>query len=259
VRTGAAIFAVVEFPRRGVLSRRYRVNGGALALAVCLLVPADLVRAQSDLTSLMPEGQARPTGALTFDIPAQSLAAALEQYGSLTGRDAIYKSSLMVGRRSTAVRGQLSPDEALAVLLQGTGLSVAHATSKSFVLLPAAVSVAAAPPVAPPYAVSQYYGRIQAGLQKVLCAESEARPGRYRLAVRLWFDAGGNVAKYERWDSTGAAWRDEMIDRALRRMRIDMPPPAGLVQPVSIVIRPQAPGVTMGCGEVAIRHAGTAR
>jgi hypothetical protein len=218
------------------------------------MLPADLVYAQSDPTQFMPEGQAWTMSVLTFDIPAESLATALEQYGGLTGRDAIYQSSLMVGRRSMVLRGQYAPGEALAVLLQGTGLSVAYATSKSFVLLPGTTPVAAGPS----YAISRYYRQIQVGLQQALCADDEARPGDYRLAVRLWFDDTGHVIKYERWDSTGAAERDDSVDRALQRIQIDMPPPAGLAQPVSVVIRPQAPGVTMGCDEAAVHHDETA-
>jgi hypothetical protein len=234
------------------LSRR------ALRLAVGLMLLADPACAESnqtlaDQTLAATEAQPQAVSLQTFDIPAQPLAAALEQYGNLTGRDAIYKSSLMMGRRSMALRGPYAPDEALVLLLQGTGLSVAYASSKSFVLLPAAVPVTAALP----YAASQYYGRVQVGLRQALCAASAARPGNYRVAVRLWFDAAGNVVRHERWNSTGAAWRDEMIDQALQRVRIGMPPPVGLVQPVSIVIRPQGPGVTMGCEEAAIRHAGT--
>jgi hypothetical protein len=33
-----------------------------------------------------------------FDIPAQPLATALEQYGSITGRNALYNSNLLIGR-----------------------------------------------------------------------------------------------------------------------------------------------------------------
>lgn len=188
---------------------------------------------------------------MDFDIPAQPLASALEQYSNITGRNALYNSNLMIGRRSTAVQGQIPPDAALTTLLEGTGLSVGHATPSSFVLLPAPVTVATVPTAA----VTQYYGRIQASLQKALCADGDARPGGYRIALRLWIDSVGNVTRFERLGSSGASSLDDGIDRTLRRLQIGTSPPAGLGQPVSIVVLRQAPGVTMGCESLAIRRA----
>ncbi|MDQ8727794.1 TonB C-terminal domain-containing protein [Bradyrhizobium sp. LHD-71] len=182
-----------------------------------------------------------------FDIPAQPLANALELYGEVTGRNALYNSNLTVGRRSRTVSGQLSSGDALAILLEGSGLTAGHVTHDSFVLLPAAAPVAAVQS----YTVTQYFGRIQASLQKTLCADSEARPGGYRVAVRLWIDAAGDVNQYERIGSTGAPRADESIDRTLRRLRIGGPRPADMAQPVSIVIVPQTSGLTMGCDQLA--------
>jgi hypothetical protein len=86
-----------------------------------------------------------------------------------------------------------------------------------------------------------------------LCASSDARPGRYRIGVQLWIDAEGAVSHYERLGSTGSLERDNSVDRSLRHLRIGAAPPAALAQPVSIVVRPQAPGVTMGCEQAGIR------
>jgi len=57
---------------------------------------------------------------LDFDILEQPLAKALERYGDITGRNVLYNSNLVIGRRSSAVQGHLSPDAALARLLGGT-------------------------------------------------------------------------------------------------------------------------------------------
>lgn len=84
--------------------------------------------------------------AVHFNIPAQALAAALEQYGSATGRNALYNSNLIADRRSTAVQGDHPADDALAILLEGTGLSARRATSSSYLLLPAPDNVATVPP-----------------------------------------------------------------------------------------------------------------
>jgi hypothetical protein len=58
-----------------------------------------------------------------FNIPAQRLAVALEQYSAVTGRDLLYNSNLAAGRQSNRVQGRLSADGALGLLLEGTGLS----------------------------------------------------------------------------------------------------------------------------------------
>jgi outer membrane biosynthesis protein TonB len=189
-----------------------------------------------------------------FDIPAQPLAGALEAYGNITGRDVLFNSNLTVDRRSSAVRGTHTPDAALSSLLQGTGLAAQYATRNSFVLLAAPADTVADPRGA----VTQYYGRIQLSLQRALCASSEARPGGYRIAMRLWIDAAGNVSEYERLGSTGTSRIDEGIDRTMRGLRVGEPPPATLGQPVSIVIQPDAPGVTMGCERPAIGRSGVA-
>jgi outer membrane receptor protein involved in Fe transport len=57
-----------------------------------------------------------------YDIASQRLGDALRQYSDISGRDVIASSSLLEGKRSRRVQGQLSPDTALARLLSGTGL-----------------------------------------------------------------------------------------------------------------------------------------
>jgi iron complex outermembrane receptor protein len=62
---------------------------------------------------------------VTLTIPAESLKKALDEYIGLSGVQLIYSVADVSDRRSHAVRA-MSPDEALPVLLQGTGLVVAH-------------------------------------------------------------------------------------------------------------------------------------
>jgi hypothetical protein len=183
---------------------------------------------------------------LDFNIPSQALPMALEQYGDVTGRNILYNSDIVIGRRSTAVDGHLSPDAALRKLLQGTQLSAVQVTPTSFTLSNAPVAAAAAPP---PGAVSDYYGRIQIGLHNALCGVGQARPGSYRIGMRLWIDSDGSVMRYERLNSTGASRVDATIDQALRHLKIGARPPSELAQPVSVVILPQGPGVTMSCAQ----------
>lgn len=190
-------------------------------------------------------GVSQATGAraedLQFDIPAQSLETALERYGEITGRDALYNGGLAAGLRSASVHGMFSPDDALATILNGTGLAAHAPTPSSFALLrmpnPPALSAT----------LQAYYGRIQARLRTVLCADAATRPGHYRLAMRLWLDSAGRISKHERLGSTGGAEADGQVDKRLASLAIGAPPPLDLAQPVTIVIVPEASGVTMRC------------
>ncbi len=184
-----------------------------------------------------------------FNIPAQPLAAALETYGKVSQRDVLFNSNLKIGRRSTGVQGYLSADTALMIMLEGTGLSARYQTSGSFVLLPAPD----APEAGLPLAVGRYYGKLQATLRTTLCSDGKARPGSYRVAIRLWVGSTGDVIRYERLSSTGTSGLDEGVDQSLRNLRIGASPPIGLEQPITIVIVPQARGLTMGCDTVPMR------
>ena len=171
-----------------------------------------------------------------FNIPAQALETALEAYGGVSGRDVLYHSNLAIGRRSNGVLGRLPPDTALAILLEGTGLSARYETGGSYVLQ--ATPSAADPPLPPQ--VGQYYARIQTALRTALCVDKQMRPCTYRVAVRLWIDSEGSVLRYERLSSAGGLGlqpRDRICK--LRHLRIGAPPPTGLAQPLTIVILPQ--------------------
>ena len=87
-------------------------------------------------TSTAPAQESR----FVFNIPAQALDTALEAYGGVSGRDVLYHSNLAIGRRSNAVLGQLPPDTALAILLEGTGLSARYESSGSYVFAGDSVS-----------------------------------------------------------------------------------------------------------------------
>ena len=75
--------------------------------------------------------QASESKALAADIPAQPLAQALAAFRRQTGLQLIYVSSVISNQRSQAVPAGLNADEALARLLQGTGLRFEHLTPRS--------------------------------------------------------------------------------------------------------------------------------
>lgn len=183
-----------------------------------------------------------------FDIPSQPLASALERYGDATGREVLYDSNLAIGRRSTAVAGPMTPEVALYTLLDGTGLAARFMADGTFVLVPATVGPQ------DNAAQERYYGRVQFRLREALCANSETRPGSYRLVALLWIGTAGKVARYERLGSTGLPERDRNVDLTLGRLAVGAPPPAGFSQPVLVMIVPDQPGITLGCEVGALRR-----
>lgn len=58
----------------------------------------------------------------SYDIAAQDLEAALDAFAAISGREVLASSEILAGKRGNAVRGDLSPVEALTRLLEGTGL-----------------------------------------------------------------------------------------------------------------------------------------
>lgn len=223
----------------------------AFFIAFCFGLTAHPIANASDaLTAAEQRAHTKPVKNIDLDIPSQPLASALERYGDSTGREILYDSSLAIGRQSSAVRGSVTPDEALEALLAGTGLVARYMAEQSLILESAPTAQdQKAIPYMPPDRFQHYYGRIQASLRDALCLNHEARPGGYRIAARFWINAAGSVSRYERLSSTGSHDRDNDVDRTLRSLSIGEPPPLGFAQPVTIVILPKAPSVTMGCGE----------
>lgn len=78
------------------------------------------------LSGWAPAAQAQTpataAAAKRFDIPGQPLAAALAAFAEQSGLKLAYPAELLAGKTAPAVQGTLSPDEALARLLAGSGL-----------------------------------------------------------------------------------------------------------------------------------------
>ncbi|MHA6197148.1 TonB-dependent siderophore receptor [Pseudomonas wadenswilerensis] len=82
-----------------------------LPLALALAVSAGIGNSYADST---------PT---SIQIQAQPLATALNQLGQQTSLQLFFSPELVAGKQAPAVSGQLSPEQALQALLQGTGLT----------------------------------------------------------------------------------------------------------------------------------------
>lgn len=192
------------------------------------------------------EVEVSSVGKTAFDIPAQSLASALEAYSTLTRREVLYNGKLAIGRESTGVKGIFTPETALQMLLEGTGLSPRYMAADAFVLAPSILDPRLVN-TASPAAVAGYYGRIQAGFKHAFCANSRTQPGAYRVAVSFWIGSSGTVSRVELLGSTGDPDLDATIERTTRGLVVGAPPPHGFGQPVTIMVAPQTPGMTRDC------------
>jgi hypothetical protein len=213
-----------------------------LALIVCVAV---FFYTASEMAAA-GQGTARRE-AIIFNIPSQPLGTALERYGDLTGREVLYNTALVTGRRATAVAGTFSPEDALSRLLEGTGLSADFLSDGSFVLAPAPRVNQAKADVAPFVVRRRYYALIQTSLRNAFCENNIARAGDYRVVLKFWIGQTGALARFERLGSAGSANLDQGVDATMRALQIGAPPPKGFLQPVLVMIVPQARGVTMGC------------
>ena len=105
------------------------VSGVLRTLSIC--APVALLDAPATLAQTF-----EPTS-LAADIPARPLAEALAAFARQTGLQLVYVSGVVRNRRSHAAPAGLSTDEALARLLQGTGLRFEYLTPHSIRILAA--------------------------------------------------------------------------------------------------------------------------
>jgi hypothetical protein len=193
---------------------------------------------------------------MTFHIPVQPLANALQAFGQRTGIQVLYESNSAAGRWSGAVDGDFTPDAALNLLLTGTDLRARYSRPDAITLaLPFAD--ADAPPAAPLVTADlslgtlrvrgsnngddtarlhEYSESVQADIQKALQKNAKTRAGNYRAVLDLWIDPSRAIQRTELFRSTGDQERDVAVAAALHGLAISRPAPANTPQPVRVVI-----------------------
>lgn len=238
-----------------------RPSSSALALTVYLVVYAVF---GSVWAGAQAQSQAPAAGTIRFGISAQPLGQALDAYEHIARQDVLIDGNLLAGRTSAPVEGEYSRSDALRRLLSGTGLE-AHFTGAN-----AAVVVLSSSPEGSSGLSSQapseagapvgmfasdidgvgghvaYAELVQSRLTDALCQSAETRPGAYRMVVQLNIDASGAVI-----DSKVAGPSDPQRKAAVARIASSLVlgegPPAGLGQPITILLRPLGNGVAPGC------------
>lgn len=225
--------------------QRCRAGGeqGAWRRAVCALVLLLLLAggrvAQAESTPLL------------LNLPAQDLEHALQAYSRATGMAVLVDRELTRGRRSISVRGRFTAQEALAMLLTGSGLMARYARSDAFTLqLPAVSQPPATRGAAARNAArinNSYATALQQAIETSLCRSPLTRPGSFRALVQVWVNPQGLIEHSRLVSSTGDEQRDEALVRNLGATRVERPAPSSLRQPVTLLLMPDTTGMRMEC------------
>lgn len=245
-------------PFRGWDARRS--TAAALVVGLWALAAPAAISAQAPVQVQAPPS---PDQALIrFDIPARPLSAAIEAYALATGVQVLYDRPPSDAQRSPGVTGLRTREAALDALLAGTGLHAVFTHRNTVVLRPDEERPAArdfGPPptdeavlpldtlevrgeaTIPPAAgqsldLRLYGGVVGSAVHQALLADRLTASGRYRVTLKLWIAPSGAVERVVA-GSSGDRERDLAIATVVRQVVIDPPPPAGLPQPVVLVVR----------------------
>ena len=188
---------------------------------------------------------------LSLNLPAQDLEHALQAYSRATGMAVLVDRELTRGRRSIGVRGRFTAQEALAMLLTGSGLMARYARSDAFTLQAPQVS----PPTTPRGAAARsaarinnsYASALQQAIETSLCRSPLTRPGSFRALVQVWVNPDGVIEHSRLVSSSGDEQRDEALVRSLSAARVERPAPSSLRQPVTLLLMPDTTGTRMEC------------
>jgi hypothetical protein len=228
--------SAVQRCRAGGEQKGWRRAVGALALLLLL--------------SGFEPAQAQPPE-LMLDLPAQDLEHALHAYSRATGMAVLVDRELARGRRSIAVRGRFTAQEALTVLLTGSGLMARYAREDAFTLqVPQAEQVPSARGASARNAArvnNSYATALQQAIEASLCRSPLTRPGSFRALVQVWVSPDGLIEHSRLVSSTGDEQRDEALVRSLGAARVERPAPSSLRQPVTLLLMPDTTGTRMEC------------
>lgn len=177
---------------------------------------------------------------ISFDLPRISLHEALQRYSRLTGRSVIYDSGQIRSRYSVELQGRYTPDDALKKLIAGSGMEINYATDRAVSLRMASARERTGRFAVAPSTVSmpvrrRYYGRLQARLRQLLCADPALRAGQYRLVLQFRITPAPPSVDLLHVIAADHPELEPKIHRALQRQPLDAPP-KGFGQPVTLLI-----------------------
>jgi len=186
-----------------------------------------------------------------LDVPAQNLDSALQAFSRATGMAVLVDRELTRGRRSIGVHGRYSAQQALGLLLTGSGLMARYARSDAFTLQVPEVSQPATtrgPKAANAARINNSYATaLQQAIERSLCRSPLTRPGSFRALVQVWVNGDGVIEHSRLVSSTGDLQRDEALVRGLAATRVERSAPSSLRLPVTLLLMPDSTGTRMEC------------
>ena len=206
-----------RYPIPLLLFARWAVQTLALVAWLVFVVPC-----MRGLQAQETGSTGRPPGSIAhFDLPAQPLARALQDFARLTELIVLAPAPLLDGRTSAPVQGDYVPRDALGRMLAGTGLRAEFSgPDEAIIVAQPEAETAPAPADTPADAAlpidgigdsgerRAFAGLLQAHLIEALCAQPAAVPGSYRLVAQVRIDNRGAVVAVNMVASSGSAARD---------------------------------------------------
>lgn len=225
-----------------------------LACALALAIGMSLAQAGRAATPRLEAPSARAPApravGMAFDLPAQPLAEALEAFGAMTGWSGFYQADDVASFRAPALAGRYTPEAALRLLLEGSGLAAHFTAPEAFVLEARGEAAVAAPGAgtAPLPRDPVYDGLLQSRVREIFCRDARTAPDGWRVALSFHVDGQGRIERPMLLDSTGDAARDGAILQALRAVRVGRAPPVRSAgEPFVMLIVPRALAAGRDC------------
>lgn len=166
-----------------------RVRGDCTALAAALV--------SAVLWPALAEAQA-----VTFDIPSQPMAAALNAWAVQANAQVFVDPGPVAHLTAPAVRGTLTPRQALRALLARSNLQVTQGTDGVFVIKPRTIATVITPPPEAPQATA---APVTPPPSEPLTARASAGPWLLGLGAEFDHDHGGATV------GDGAIWGEYFI------------------------------------------------
>lgn len=238
--------------------RRNAVLWGGVALILPVLACAENRNTGPIRGQIFPVSPSQASAPQTFDfnIPAQSLVTALQRYGNIAKKPVLYRSEIITGQISATVRGRYSAEQALRLLLAGSGLTAEkfiRGSDDIFILKN--LQASSTMRIASLGNLSGYPALLQSRVWQALCDNPQTRPGEYRALLRFQVDVRGQVQCVRQIGSTGNKTRDWAVLDTVRQVRVGGVPPTNMRQPVTLLILPRQEGFNMYCHNDHVRGA----
>jgi hypothetical protein len=199
-----------------------------------------------------------------FNIPAQSVHGALEQFSAVTGSAVMYDSRLAANVRTNAVVGLYTPEVALRLILDGTDLAIRYTSPRDFMLVSAVqaraeeaadraalvtggqsdsttlvldtlyVDVIPGSENRPDF--TAYSRAVRSELKRTLTRDPNTTNRIYEVQLDIWVDHRGQLRHPRVVRSKASSGVVDSICRVVAATVLKNAPPKGMPQPVRVTI-----------------------